>query len=163
VNGLVIAYGNPLRQDDGFGPAVAEALAEFDLPPGTVIDTCYQLVPEVADSLGQVDFVVFVDIEVGVPPGELHVTRIEPAPARDLALGHRLDPAGVLGLARDVTGHAPTALTVAVTSTAFDYGDGLSPAVAAMVAQAAAEIARLLWAAAGAATLPASKSATTTP
>lgn len=163
MNALVLAYGNPLREDDGFGPAVAEALTGYALPPGTVVETCYQLLPEVADDLGHFDFVVFVDIEVDEPPGELHVAQVAPGPARDLGLGHRLDPHGVLALARDISGQTPTALTVTVTSTAFDYGDRLSSAVHAMVPQAAAAIARMLWTAAEASTPPASKSATTTP
>ena len=52
---LVIGVGNPLREDDGVGWRLAEALAQA----GVEVHTCHQLLPELAAELGRVDLVLF--------------------------------------------------------------------------------------------------------
>ena len=54
---LVVGVGNPLREDDGVGWHLAEALAQTGVPT----HTCHQLLPELAAELSQVDLVLFVD------------------------------------------------------------------------------------------------------
>ncbi len=42
---LVIGFGNPAREDDGIGPAVADRLEESGID-GVVVDADYQLTVE---------------------------------------------------------------------------------------------------------------------
>ena len=57
---LLIAYGNPGRQDDGLGPELAERLAKLQLA-NIEIDSDYQLTVEHALDISRVDVVIFVD------------------------------------------------------------------------------------------------------
>src|SRR5271166_3917477 len=57
---LVFGYGNPGRQDDGLGPAAAEAIERMGWPGVTVCDN-YQLAIEDAVDVAQHDLVWFVD------------------------------------------------------------------------------------------------------
>jgi hydrogenase maturation protease len=73
---LVAGIGNVLRQDDGFGPAVIQALrAAGPLPPG--VETmemgigCIALIHEL---MGGYDALIVVDaVDRGGPPGRLYV------------------------------------------------------------------------------------------
>ena len=56
---LVLGYGNPGRQDDGLGPAAAEAIARLAWPGVSVQDN-YQLVIEDAADIAEHDVVWFV-------------------------------------------------------------------------------------------------------
>jgi hydrogenase maturation protease len=65
---LLIGYGNPGRQDDGLGPAVAAEMAKLGLAHLTVYD-CYQLNIEDAIDVAEHDAVWFVDAsKVGESP-----------------------------------------------------------------------------------------------
>ncbi len=57
---LVFGYGNPSRQDDGLGPALAATVEAMDLP-GVMVDSNYQLTVEDAATVAEYDAVVFVD------------------------------------------------------------------------------------------------------
>ncbi len=58
---LVIGYGNELRRDDGIGPRVARAVADWDIP-GVRALAVHQLTPELAVDIAQAKEVVFVDV-----------------------------------------------------------------------------------------------------
>lgn len=95
---LLIAYGNPGRQDDGLGPAMAARLENLDIP-GLVIDSDYQLSVEHAWDIAQVDVVVFVDATVeDVQPYSFRALTFDKT---DMKLGfstHSISPQAVLGL-----------------------------------------------------------------
>ena len=76
---LILGYGNPGRQDDGLGPAIAEAVAAWELP-NVMTDDPYQLNIEDAAALAEHDLVVFVDASVDAP-APYSLTRIAPAAA----------------------------------------------------------------------------------
>lgn len=63
---LVIAIGNPLREDDGAGPAVAARLVERGvLREGDTDIVCvHQLLPELAERIAAARVVIFVDARV---------------------------------------------------------------------------------------------------
>ena len=76
---LVACMGNVLRGDDGFGVAVAEALAERDLPPAVdVSEVGISGVSMAQDLLDGYEALVLVDaMERGEEPGTLYVERAE--------------------------------------------------------------------------------------
>ena len=144
---LIICYGNPLRSDDGLGWRAAEELAGTLHSPSIEIVTCFQLTPELADSVQSSDLVFFIDACRDGEPGELSFSSIVPGAAAPLA--HHLSPPGVLGLARQLYGNAPPAFLASVCGECFELGEKLSPKVAAglprltaLIAEAAQRLAR---------------------
>ncbi len=126
---LVIGYGNRLRSDDGLGPRVIELLEER----GTGVDTlsAHQLTPEMAEPVSRADTVIFVDARCDCEPGALSCIRVEPGDPRSPDLGHRLEPAAVLGMARALYGRCPDAYALSIGAASFAFDEALSPEVEA--------------------------------
>lgn len=124
MTALVIGVGNPLRGDDGAGPAVAAAVAARR-PDLTCLAT-HQLVPELADAIARAGAVVFVDASVRV--AEPTVTTVAPDAA--VRGTHVSAPGALLALARDLYGAAPRAAQVEVPARNLGFGAELSPATA---------------------------------
>jgi len=124
---LIVGIGNPLREDDGAGFAVASRLG----PPALAV---VQLTPELAEPIGRASRVVFVDAHRGTPPGEVHWEPIGPAAPGVLAFSHRVTPADLLAAATLLGGRTPAAWLVAIGGARFGWGEALSPAVEAAVA-----------------------------
>ncbi len=118
---LVIGYGNPLRRDDGAGPAVA---GRFAGRPGVDVRTPHQLVPELAEAVSAAGRVVFVDAAAAGHEVEARPVRPRSAGA---CLGHVGDPGWLLGLAAEAFGRAPPAWLVTVPARDLGYGDGFAP------------------------------------
>lgn len=128
---IVICSGNPLRGDDGLGWHVAQALTEAGLDRLEVI-VCHQLTPELAETLGHSRLAIFVDASVGSPPGALALRVLEPL-TRSESFTHHLEPAQLLGLARELYGRAPRAVIISVGAETLGFAQGLSPAVEASI------------------------------
>jgi Ni,Fe-hydrogenase maturation factor len=84
----------------------------------------YQLTPELAAQLAEASRVVFVDAAAG---GEAVNCREVRAAAGPAALGHLLDPGGLIELAAQAFGRAPEAWLLTIPAAAFRFGEGLSP------------------------------------
>ena len=150
---LVVGYGNPLRSDDGVGPVVAERLASDPRLLGAEIRAEHQLTPELALDASRASLLVLIDAADGVPAGEVVVRRLPAGGVVDAdtageagpPLTHHLDPAGLLGLARELWGTAPPVVIVGIGAASLEVGDRLSPVVEAAVGRAvdvvAAEVA----------------------
>ena len=134
---LVVGVGNPLREDDGVGWHLAEALAQTGVPT----HTCHQLLPELAAELSQVDLVLFVDACAEGPPGQVLLQTL--APGDTPGYSHHLNAPGLLAWVRALYGHCPQAHLLSVAGAAFGYREGLSPAVEAAL-PAALQQARIL-------------------
>ena len=117
---VVIGYGNPLRRDDGAGPAVVERFVGRD---GVRVIITHQLVPELADEVAACQRVIFVDAAVTTKTVE--VRQLEPASC-DLCLGHTGDPAWLLGLTAVLHGRCPRGWLVTVPASDLSHGEGLS-------------------------------------
>jgi len=132
---LVVAYGNPLRCDDGAARRAAEMLEGKFLPDEVEIVSLHQLGPELAESASQAQCVIFIDAAAGDgQPGQVQVTRMsdgsgEPADPRPFC--HALAPASIVGLAIRLYGAHLQAFSVTITGQNFDHGESLSPAVEA--------------------------------
>ncbi len=144
---LVIAWGNPLRGDDGAGPAVARTVAARG---GATVRICHQLTPELAADVAAAGRVVFVDARAG-PTGRagasargVRVRRLRKQHMPPVAVTHALAPEALLALARALYGAAPPAFLVTVPGARFALGAGLSPSVRRLIPAAARAVVRLL-------------------
>ncbi len=120
---LVLGYGNPGREDDGLGPAFANAIGEMGLPHVTVSDN-YQLVIEDAIAVAEADVVWFVDAATnGAEPYEVNgVTAAE-----DIAFTtHLVKPEVILALTRKYYSRAPKAYLVGIRGYSFEFREGLT-------------------------------------
>lgn len=144
IRALVIGYGNPLRGDDGIGPAVVERFARL-ATAHVETAVCHQLTPELSERIAAMELVVFVDAQPGDRPGAIALSRVLPESSRDpAALTHHAHPAALLSLARELYGNAPEAFLVGVTAAAFELGAELSQPVAAAVPDAVEAIRQLV-------------------
>lgn len=142
---LVIGYGNPLRCDDGVGPAVAARVAADPRMHGAAVLAEHQLAPELAADMAQADRVILIDAADGVPAGEVGVRVLGQGPMEEPAstpgdvdaggppLTHHVSPASLAGLARELYGASPALVVVSVGAASFEMGEGLTPSVDAAV------------------------------
>lgn len=120
---LVLGYGNPGRQDDGLGPAVAAAVGALGLP-GVVTYDNYQLVVEDTLEIAAADVVWFVDASLyGTPPFEIRP--VTPADEVELS-SHSVSPEVLLALAQKHCGRAPEAWLMGIRGYRFEFAEGLS-------------------------------------
>jgi len=134
---LIIAYGNPMRSDDGVAWRAADELerkfAGSKIVAEVEILQCYQLAPELAEAVSQAEAVIFLDAaSVGAArrPGELRCEEIVLHDART-SFTHQLSPGAVLALSQQLFGASPRAYAMTLTGECFDHGESLSPVVEA--------------------------------
>lgn len=121
---IVFGYGNPGRQDDGLGPAAAEAIAQLAWA-GVTVHSNYQLNIEDADEAVKHEYAVFVDAAATGP--EPYAVR-QAAPAVQTAFSsHVMSPEGILAICRDYYGRVPHSIVVAIRGYDFEFGETLSP------------------------------------
>ena len=134
---LVYGYGNPGRQDDGLGIALAEqveAWATAENIPGLVFDSNYQLNAEDALAVAESRAVVFIDATK---------EEMEPfafrrlSPQAEIAFStHAMAPESVLALAAELYDERPPAWLLAIRGHAWEPNE--PPTAAAQVNLAAA-------------------------
>lgn len=141
---LVIGYGNALRTDDGVGPAVAERLADDPRFRGVDVRAVHQLTPELAFDASGASLLVLVDAAADLPPGEVTVWRLDTGAVAGEVMTHHLDPAGLVGLARELWGTAPPVVLVSVGVSSLELGDTLTPDVEEAIPRAADAVAAII-------------------
>lgn len=145
---LIIAYGNPLRSDDGVAWRAAEALRKRFSADEIEIHCVHQLAPELAESVSQFPGVIFVDAASAPAshPGEINVETLGGNDVRESTthFPHALSPRAVVRLAETLYGAKPQAFSVTVTGQNFDHGEALSPAVASALQNLVTRIALLV-------------------
>jgi hydrogenase maturation protease len=131
---LILAYGNPLRGDDGVGWHAAQWI-EQALPGQATVMALHQLTPELAETLSQYERAIFIDAQVGTgepgPVAACHLRALAPGEITAQALTHHVTPQDLLTAAQILYGHAPTAHLLTIDAYDFSYREGLSPPVAA--------------------------------
>lgn len=140
---LVIAYGNPMRSDDGVARRAAAALEEKFSTPSVEIVSTHQLAPELAETVSRCDAVIFVDAANNGPPGEIRSAQIR-LPQATPHFSHQLSPQAVVALAHQLFCATPSAFAITLTGDCFDHGESLSPAVAAALPALVARIEALI-------------------
>ena len=129
---LVLGYGNPGRQDDGLGPAVAAGIERLGRANVTVQDN-YQLAIEDSILVAGHDVVWFVDAATS---GEGCTAR-RVSPALDFTFtSHLLKPEALLAIAGQQFGRHPEAWLLAVRGYEFGLGEGLTAQAQANLAAA---------------------------
>lgn len=133
---LIIAYGNPLRRDDGAGLALGEKLGAALSVHGITVQqlAVHQLLPELALTIANptLNAVLFVDTVADRAVNKIIVQPLTDALA-DVALGHHLSPQTLLLYAARLYGHCPPAWLVAIPGTDFGHGAGFSPRTAQLL------------------------------
>ncbi|NJP06425.1 MAG: hydrogenase maturation protease [Chloroflexaceae bacterium] len=135
---VIVGYGNPLRRDDGVGWVIAQQLLDHPLSglPTLHIQViaCRQLTPELAEPVSQADLVLFLDAHGPAPDepaGNMQQTTITPEPQFVTPLLHHLTPEQLLASTLEWYGQSPAAMLITVAGSSFDYGETLTPLVAA--------------------------------
>jgi hydrogenase maturation protease len=153
---LVAGLGNVLRGDDGFGVAVAQRLAEVELPEDVrVLELGIGGIHLVQELLEPVDALIVVDaVDLRRPPGTVLVIRPDVTDVHRMTLRERHDhladmhyatPERALMLARGLGVLPPRVLLVGCQPVdAERVGEGLTPEVADAVDVAVEEIRRVL-------------------
>jgi hydrogenase maturation protease len=137
---LVIGYGNTLRQDDGVGPRVADALLERVTDERVEILTRASLTPELAETISGLDTVVFVDASAELAPGAVEARDVVRSDSADMALVHFLAPEALLSWSHDLFGRCPEGRVWLVGVERTELGEELSAVVEPCVARIAVEI-----------------------
>lgn len=114
---LVFGYGNPSRQDDGLGPALAAAVETMDLP-GVMVDSNYQLTVEDAATVAEYDAVVFADAATEGPE-PFSFEPIVPRPNPSFST-HSVQPDAVMSLAKDLFDAGTAGFLLAIRGYAFE-------------------------------------------
>jgi hydrogenase maturation protease len=124
TSALIIAFGNPLRSDDGIGWHAAELLRREFTRSQVEIVCVHQLAPELAEAASRAGKVIFVDAACSGEPGQITCAEV---PAGEMTgLSHQLSPVQLIALSHELYGRRPHAYIVSITGESFDHGEGLS-------------------------------------
>ncbi len=121
----IYGFGNPGRQDDGMGPAIADRI-EGEKIAGVVTDSNYQLNIEDAHNISDSDVVVFVDASIDADE-PFTFSRIMPA-AEITFTTHTMSPESVLALCKDIYDRDIEAYVLAIKGYEWEFLEGFSPA-----------------------------------
>lgn len=121
---LVLGYGNPGRQDDGLGPAAANAIEELQVP-GIRASAGYQLTIEDASDVAEYEMVVFVDAARSGPE-PFSVASVEPATDVSCFVSHFIRPELVLAICLQLYGYHPKAACIGIRGYEFSFSEGLT-------------------------------------
>jgi hydrogenase maturation protease len=138
---LIYGFGNPGREDDGAGVALAEQVRAAALP-GVTADSNYQLNIEDALLLRGHDLVVFADASKNAV-GQFRFSRLEPV-ASVAFTTHAVPPEAVLALCLQLYQTAPPAYLLEIGGASCTLREGLSAAAAENTAAAEAFLLNLL-------------------
>ncbi|MEV8561364.1 hydrogenase maturation protease [Streptomyces sp. NPDC051917] len=133
---VVIGVGNPLRGDDGVGPAAVEALRDR-VPHGTALAVSDGEPARLLDLWRGADTVIMVEAlrTRSARPGELHILSAADAASRTAATAstHALGLGECLALAAALDQLPPRLVVHAMEVADVELGEGLSEAVRAVL------------------------------
>ena len=144
---LIVAYGNPMRCDDGVAWRASDELEKKFSNLKVEILRTHQLTPELAATVSLCEAVIFVDaasanaVGNGLP-GEIRVGPVGLAPIQP-GFSHHVSPGVVMALASELFRATPHAVAVTVTGESFDHGEELSAVVKAALPDLVQRIATL--------------------
>jgi hydrogenase maturation protease len=145
---LIIAYGNPLRSDDGVAWRAAELLRGKFSDDEVELQCLQQLGPELAESASRCECMIFVDAAAGKgSPGEVQVTEFSADSTQASEASrfcHALPPSAILGLSERLYGSRPRAYCATITGESFEHGESLSAAVTAALPSLVARVEELV-------------------
>ena len=147
---LIIAYGNRDREDDGAGWHILKKITRcfgLEVPnyPGEWVETAdkslrflylFQLLPEMAEDIGEYDQVIFIDAHNSEQLDDLLFEEVQPSTAHS-AFTHHMSAGELLSIAQTISGAAPKAKILTVRGFSFQFRQELSSKTAQLVEQAA--------------------------
>jgi hydrogenase maturation protease len=140
---LVIGYGNPGRQDDGLGPALAAAVEELAIP-GLDVDSDYQLMIEHASDIAEHDVVIFADADISGPE-PFGFKEIKPAKGIMGLTSHSMEAEEAMAMAEKMFGTRPRGFALGIRGYRFnDFGEELSDKAKANLAAAVTFVEKLI-------------------
>ncbi|HVU45720.1 MAG TPA: hydrogenase maturation protease [Terracidiphilus sp.] len=125
---LILAYGNPLRSDDGFAWHAAEMLRPAAQNLAAEILCEYQLTPELAATASTAELVIFIDAACNGQPGQIACTPVLPHPEPP-RFSHQLAPEQIIALCGELYDAHPRAYAISVTGESFEHGEELTATV----------------------------------
>lgn len=143
---LVAGVGNIFFADDGFGPAVVQALAGSEIPDGVKVEDfgirglhlAYEL-------LAGYERAIIIDaVARGAAAGTVYAIEPEVAAKGGSPDAHRMDLQNVFNFVRVLGGEPPPITLVGCEPASVSEGIGLSPAVQEAIEPAAALVRRLM-------------------
>lgn len=147
---LIIAYGNRDREDDGAGWHILEIITRYfglEVPnyPGESVETedgslrflyLFQLLPEMAEDIGEYDQVIFIDAHNSEQLADLLFEEVKPTTSHS-AFTHHMNAGELLSISKTLTGTYPNAKMLTVRGFSFQFKQELSERTALLVEQAA--------------------------
>jgi hydrogenase maturation protease len=127
---LLLACGNPLRGDDGFGGWLAAKAEELFGDARLEVVASRQFTPEMAEPISTSDTVIFLDCSATSEPGHiaLHPVEATTKPAR--LMTHHMSPESLLWISQELYGRTPrVAYLITIGGESFRMEERLSDAV----------------------------------
>jgi hydrogenase maturation protease len=144
-NTLIIGYGNTLRGDDAAGVKAAELIAQRH--PEFEYTFLHQLVPELAEQIGDYDIVFFIDAQKDItqPIARLITPGIEPGNKNEQPRTHFISPESLLSLSLQLFQRIPSkAYVIGIPASKFEFSEELSAQTGQGVAACLALVEQLI-------------------
>jgi len=122
-NILVYGYGNPGRQDDGVGPALAEKIDALNIP-GVLTDSNYQLNVEDALEIAKSRAVFFADASVDCSE-PFSFEKVLPSNLIRFTT-HTISPDSLIALCNELYGMNVPAYTLAVRGYSWEFNEPIT-------------------------------------
>jgi hydrogenase maturation protease len=120
---LVIGYGNTLRGDDAAGVKAAELIAQRH--PEYEYIYLHQLVPELAEQIGDYDIVFFIDAQKDITQPSARL--IAPSIEADQPRTHFISPESLLALSQQLYQRMPSkSYVIGIPASEFEFSEELS-------------------------------------
>lgn len=139
---LIIAYGNPLRTDDGLAWEAAEELSRR-LPEDVDVIRVHQLTPELAEDASRAHLLIFLDASMNSTQGDVFARQVSPQ-LGELCLSHHVTPETILSACNRLYSAQPDAFLVSMRGECFDYGESPSNGAIATVRKTVEVVKKLL-------------------
>jgi hydrogenase maturation protease len=138
---LILGMGNPLRGDDGLGPAVVGRLAASWKNRDVAMFNVHQLLPEHCELLRDAERVLFIDASVTISAGDVQLTPV--SIDGSTLFTHVLTPASLLALTASLYGRAPQAWQLQMGAEQFEGGSELGDSLLRKAERLIAEFTRV--------------------
>ena len=130
TSALLLACGNPLRGDDGFGGWVAAIAQERFVSSQLEVVASRQFTPEMAEPISNADTVMFVDCSATSQPGQISLQRVTATTRPARIMTHHMSPESLLWMSHELYGRVPrAAYLITVGGESFSQEERLSNAV----------------------------------
>ncbi len=126
---LIIAYGNPYRNDDGVGHYIADKIqkwADEEKIDEITIITAYQLDIDMTEDISLSESVFFLDAHITEYSPEIVINKIEAKKTNGFTT-HVFTPSDLIALVNQLYNKNPPGTLISVPGYNFDMGEELTP------------------------------------